>query len=90
MNKLKYYRKLNKLTQKDVANYLHINQPNYANIENNKVKLNFDYANLLASLYNIKVSDLINDNTSIITITKKEFEIISNIKDIVDNQKTKD
>lgn len=90
MNKLKYYRKLNKLTQKDVANYLHINQPNYSNIENNKVKLNFDYANLLASLYNIKVSDLINDNTSIITITKKEFEIISNIKDIVDNQKTKD
>ena len=40
MNKLKYYRKLNKLTQEDVANYLHINQPNYANIENNKVKLN--------------------------------------------------
>lgn len=87
MNKLKYYRKLNKLTQKDVAKYLHINQPNYANIENNKVKLNFDYANLLATLYNIKVSDLISDNTSIITITKKEFEIISNIRNIVDNKK---
>lgn len=42
MNNLKYYRKKNNLTQKKVADYLKITQPNYANIENNKVKLNID------------------------------------------------
>ena len=75
MNRLKYYRQKNNYSQKEIAKYLLITQPSYSNIETGKVRLNFDYANLLASLYKIPVSDLIDDKNGIF-ITKDEFNIL--------------
>lgn len=83
MNKLKFYRKKFHFTQKEVANYLKITQPNYANIENNKVKLNIDYALLLAKLYKIELSELLNSDSELITLSKEEFKILQEAKNII-------
>lgn len=82
MNKLKYYRQKNNYSQKEIANYLLITQPNYSNIETGKVRLNFEYANILASLYKIPVSDLIDDKNGIF-ITKDEFNILIKAKKVI-------
>lgn len=88
MNKLKYYRQKNNYSQKEIANYLLITQPNYSNIETGKVKLNFNYANLLASLYKIPVSDLIDDKNGIF-ITKDEFKILLKAKKVISDIENK-
>ncbi len=88
MNKLKYYRQKNNYSQKEIANYLLITQPNYSNIETGKVKLNFNYANLLASLYKIPVSDLIDDKNGIF-ITKDEFKILIKAKKVISDIENK-
>lgn len=55
MNNLKIYRKQNKLTQKEIANYLKISQPTYSNIENTKKELTLSQATYLAKLYKITI-----------------------------------
>ena len=85
MNKLKMYRKKYNLTQKEVASYLKITQPNYANIENNKVKLNIDYAFTLAKLYKITLSDLLENDSNLITLSKEEFKILEEAKNLIIN-----
>lgn len=82
MNKLKYFRQKNKYSQKEISEYLKITQPNYSNIENGKIKLNFDYANLLATLYKIPISELIDDKNSIY-LAKEDLEILIKAKDII-------
>lgn len=89
MNNLKYYRKLNNYKQKDIAKYLKITQPNYSNIENNKVKLNFEYAEMLSRLYKVNISNLINSDENTINITKKDFKTIIQIKEIIINLERK-
>lgn len=82
-NKLSYYRKLNHYSQKDIANYLLITQPNYSNIETGKVKLNFDYAILLADLYKIPLSYLI-DKKEGIEISSSDLKILIEAKNIIE------
>ena len=82
MNKLKYFRQKNKYSQKEISEYLKITQPNYSNIENGKIKLNFDYANLLATLYKIPISELIDDK-NFIYLAKEDLEILIKAKDII-------
>ena len=89
MNNLKYYRKLNNYKQKDIAEYLKITQPNYSNIENNKVKLNFEYAEMLSRLYKVNISNLINSDENAINITKEDFKKIIQIKEIIINLERK-
>lgn len=82
-NKLSYYRKLNHYSQKDIADYLLITQPNYSNIETGKVRLNFDYAILLAKLYDIPLSYLI-DRKEGIEISSKDLNILIQAKNIIE------
>ena len=89
MNNLKYYRKLNNYKQKDIAEYLKITQPNYSNIENNKVKLNFEYAEMLSRLYKVNISNLINSDDNAINITKEDIKTIIQIKEIIINLERK-
>lgn len=89
MNNLKYYRKLNNYKQKDIAEYLKITQPNYSNIENNKVKINFEYAEMLSKLYKVNISNLINSDENAINITKEDFKTIIQIKEIIINLERK-
>lgn len=84
MNKLKYYRKINKLTQKEIADYLKITQPNYANIENQKTKINIDYALMLSKLYKTNLTELIEDDTELINIKKEDFKILLEAKEIIE------
>lgn len=82
MNKLRFYRKLNKLKQSDIAKILFITQPNYSNIEKGKVKLNFEYAKILANLYNIPLSKII-DNDKNILINDEQFNVLKEFKDTI-------
>ncbi len=82
MNRLKYYRQKNNYSQKEIAKYLLITQPSYSNIETGKIRLNFDYANLLATLYKIPVSELIDDKNAIY-ISDEDFKILVKAKKVI-------
>ncbi len=88
MNKLKYYREKNGYSQNDIAKYLLITQPNYSNIETKKVNLNYDYANLLAKLYKIPVSELIEDKNGIY-ISRKDIETLINAYNLISSIENK-
>ena len=64
MNKLKELRIKNNLNQKDIAKFLKITQPNYSNIENGKIKLNIDYAKMLADFYSVPLSYIIEEKNT--------------------------
>lgn len=81
-NKLLYYRKLNNYSQKEIALFLKISQPNYSNIENNKISLKLKFAKNLSFLYKIPVSELINDQEGIF-ISKKDLETLIEAKNII-------
>lgn len=83
MNRLKELRKKHHLKQSDVAKYLRITQPNYSNFENGKINLNMEYAKLLSKLYKVPVSYIIDDQEDFIFLTKEEFEILKQVKEVI-------
>lgn len=83
MNRLKVLRKKHHLKQSDVAKYLRITQPNYSNFENEKIKLNMEYAKLLSKLYKVPVSYIIDDQEDFIFLTKEEFEILKQAQEVI-------
>lgn len=88
-NKLKYLRKKNNLKQSDVAELLHITQPNYCNFENNKINLNLDYAIKLARFYHVSIDYLLGLDHEEILISKEEFNHLQKLKEIVLNLEDK-
>lgn len=88
-NKLRYLRKKNNLKQSDVAELLHITQPNYSNFENNKVNLNLDYAIILSKFYHVSIDYLLGLDSDYILITKREFNQLQKLKNIVMNLEDK-
>lgn len=89
MNKIKFYRKQSKLSQKEVANYLKISQPNYANLENNKIAMKLDTAIKLSQLFKIDPKELINSNIKLVSISIEEFRILQKAKDIINKLENK-
>ena len=55
MNRLKELREDKDLYQKDIADYLKIDQSNYSKYELEKVNIPIDYLRLLADYYNTSV-----------------------------------
>lgn len=55
MNRLKELRKDKDLYQKDIADYLKIDQSNYSKYELEKVNIPVDYLRLLADYYNTSI-----------------------------------
>ena len=55
MNRLKELREDKDLYQKDIANYLKIDQYNYSKYELEKVNYKVDYLRLLADYYNTSI-----------------------------------
>ena len=88
MNKLKYYRKKNKYSQKEIAKYLKVSQPIYSNIENTKKELTLTQASYLAKLYKITISNLIDDDESV-TISKEDYQELLKVKETIENIKSK-
>tara|TARA_R100001463_G_C3512094_1_gene220047 strand:- start:33 stop:239 length:207 start_codon:yes stop_codon:yes gene_type:complete len=62
MINLKYYRKINGLTQKDLAFILDTTQQNIQRWETGKVNLNVLTAIKLSKIFNVKVENLINSD----------------------------
>lgn len=83
MNKLKFYRKKLHLTQKEVADYLKISQPTYANLENEKINIKLQDALKLSELFKINTSELIGATAKIISLTTDEFKTLQQAKDII-------
>lgn len=83
MNKLKFYRKQNKLSQKYVANYLKISQPSYANLENNKTTIKFETAIKLSKLFNIDLKELTKSEIKSVSISIEDFKTLQKIKNII-------
>lgn len=55
MNKLKELRKDKDLYQKDIADYLKIDQSNYSKYELEKINIPIEYLRLLADYYNTSI-----------------------------------
>lgn len=62
-NQIKYYRKLSKLTQKQVAEYLCITQQAYSYYENGTREPNFDILRKLCVLFNCTADELLEIET---------------------------
>jgi len=58
-SRIKELRKLNKYSQKFVAEYLNISQPQYSKIESYYTNITFDKLDKLAILYNTSVDYLL-------------------------------
>lgn len=83
MNKLKFYRQKCHLTQKDVADYLKISQPSYANLENNKIQLKLSEAIKLSELFKVDLSELTASTNKQISISTDDFKVLQELKDII-------
>lgn len=57
-NNLKEARKFKGLTQKEVAEQLHMTQQQYSRFENGKFELNYNQILFLCKLYDIKPNEL--------------------------------
>ena len=85
MNRLKYLRKKNNLTQKQVATLLFMSDSNYAKYENGKIPLDEEKAKNLAKLYNCSISYLLNEETKEILISESDFNLLVKLKDMIEN-----
>lgn len=83
MNRLKELRIKNNLKQKDIADILHITQPNYSNYENSRIPLNMDYAIILSHFYGVSLGYLLDDSLEDIQISKEDFETLKKARDII-------
>lgn len=83
MNRLKELRIKNNLKQQDIANMLHITQPNYSNYENGRIPLNMDYAIILSHFYGVSLGYLLDDSLEDIQISKEDFETLKKARDII-------
>jgi transcriptional regulator with XRE-family HTH domain len=58
-HKIKRIRELKELSQSEIAEKLHISRRAYADIENNKTKLDIERLELLSSIFGISLIDLL-------------------------------
>ena len=54
-----YYRKLRKISQKELADELNMSQRNFSRIENGEVSINLDLINKIAHLLNVNPEELL-------------------------------
>ncbi len=62
-NRLKYYRNINGLTQRQVANTLGVNRSTYTYYETGRSIPSLDILSTLCTIYRITISDLLNAET---------------------------
>lgn len=85
MNNLKKLRKLNNLTQKDVANLLNIEQSTYGKYERDEIPLNFHYGKILANYYKVSLSYLVDIDNEEITITLQQYKDLIKARDTINS-----
>ena len=92
--RLKELRKEIKYTQRDVANYLGITQPAYANYENGSRQADYDTLNKLADLFNASVDYILgrtDDRQPSNSLDKQlegiDFALWEEVHDLTDEEK---
>ena len=85
INSLVKLRKVNKMTQQDVANVLNIARSTYNDIEHKRIKLSAEDFIKLCKFYNVSPNSLTNfqDNVNVI-LSNDEIVILKNVKTIID------
>lgn len=79
-NKIKEYRELNKMTQKDIAEILEVEPGTISKYESGMIEPNIESLKRLAETFNITVDELIND--------EKKFDVSKiNVLDVLREQK---
>ena len=63
--KLKVLRKKQGLTQKDIADLVHVNRVTYTNWENGKREPNFEKLSMLACIFDVSIDYLLSENLDI-------------------------
>src|SRR5690606_16281959 len=58
-NYIAYYRKLRKISQKEMADELNMSQRNFSRIENGEVSINLNLINKIAHLLNVNPEELL-------------------------------
>lgn len=85
--KLKKYRKESGLTQLQVAEKANISRSHYASLESDKYNPSLETLNNIASVLNINVTILLNDNEDLLN-EKDNRSIEKDLKKIMDDFKT--
>jgi len=88
INKIKQIRKQKKISQQEMADYLHMAQTTYSDIENNISRLSTEDFLLICKYLEIDPISLVKeDNTILIQLTKDEANTISRINKKIESQK---
>lgn len=93
MIRLKELRSKINYTQKDVAKYLGISQPAYANYENESRQADYDTLDKLATLFNVSIdyilcrTDETNENNLDEQLEGVDFALYGEIHDLTDAEK---
>ena len=86
--RLKELRKLNKLTQDEVAKTLNVSRATYNGYELGKYEPNIESLCILAKLYNVSVDELIGYDNKIDNSKSKVGNIINQLNNMSDKQLT--
>jgi len=79
--KLREYRKINKMTQDEVAGHLKIARVTYSRYESGEHEMTYDSLAILASLYSVSIDSLLGRTDSDI-LSKTEMAIINKLRDL--------
>lgn len=89
IEKIKEIRKKRHISQQKMADYLHIAQTTYSDIEKGISKLSAEDFLLICKFLKIDPIELVKDNNSIIIqLTQQEAETLTNINQKIENQKS--
>jgi len=89
IEKIKEIRKKRHISQQEMADYLHIAQTTYSDIEKGISKLSAEDFLLICKFLKIDPIELVKDNNSIIIqLTQQEAETLTNINQKIENQKS--
>ena len=83
LEKIKYLRLKNHLTQKQVADFIKTKQSNYSYYESGKWKFTIEQLKMLAKLFNVSYEYLLGEEIKTVSITKAELDVLINAKDFI-------
>lgn len=83
LEKIRYLRFINKYSQKEVAEKIHIGRSNYCMYESGEWKFTIEHIKALAKLYNVSVSYLVNEDDNDIVISKDQLDILIKAKNVI-------
>ena len=84
LEKIKYLRKTNGLTQQEVAKAIGTSGPNYSRYESGEWNFTVEHIKKLASFYNVSISYLLNDEIKDnILISKEDFKKLIEASNVI-------